>query len=228
MNLKHPHIVEAESGNIDYIIKTTPVVLDVDSEDVNKVGKYYLPYSTGFEIECEQGSSFDVENFLNIPYILDVNVDSSEQRFRIPNGIKGIQCLYNISQELIKNSLLNKGSGIHYHIDFTDCYESLNYDNIKLNSDWILKELDTWEYKGNYNTRKCEFNTAHNWVRFQNYFKTMEIRIGEMTFDFSLLFKRIVHANQIARKLKNSIQKDLLSAYDSDIENVIKNRIQKI
>lgn len=228
MNLKHPHIVEVESGNIDYIIKTTPVVLDVDSEDVNKVGNYYLPYSTGFEIECEQGSSFNVENFLNIPYILDVNVDSYEQRFRIPSGIKGIQCLYNISQELIKNSLLNKGSGIHYHIDFTDCFDSLNNDNIKLNSDWILKELDTWEYKGNYNSRKCQFNTAHNWVRFQSCFNTMEIRIGEMTFDFSLLFKRIVHANQIARKLKNSVQKDLLSAYDSDIENVIKNRIQKI
>lgn len=228
MNLKHPRIEERENGNIDYIIKTTPVVLDVDSEDVNKVGNYYLPYSTGFEIECEQGSSFNVENFLNIPYILDVNVDSYEQRFRIPNGIKGIQCLYNISQELIKNSLLNKGSGIHYHIDFTDCYDSLNYDNIKLNSDWILKELDTWEYKGNYNSRKCQFNTAHNWVRFQNCFNTMEIRIGEMTFDFSLLFKRIVHANQIARKLKNSVQKNLLSAYDSDIENVIKNRIQKI
>lgn len=214
--------------DIDYLIKNTPNVLETHSKDVIRVGNYYLPYSTGIEIECEQSAKFNVEEFINIPNIMDVNIDKFEQRFRIPPGIKGLVCLYQISNTLSKNSLLNLDSGNHYHIDFTDSYELLSEEGINDNEEWILRELDSWEYKGTYNRRACKFNTNHNWVRFQEGFKTMEIRIGEMTFDYGLLFKRITHANHIARKLKNKIDIAFKDSYNLDEESVIKNRIKII
>lgn len=182
-----------------------------DNKVIEKINNY-LPYSVGIEIECNIKnyenfkSKVDFEEkFCSIPNIIHVDCDSGEQRFRIPNGFQGLICLYNISQQLKIYSELNLGSGIHYHIDMTDCYDLLNNQIINENSKYILDELSTWDYKGTYNSKICNFSTSHHWIRFQNNFKTAEIRIGEMTFDYEVLVKRIIHSNQIIKKLKNEI-----------------------
>lgn len=220
--------VPQEEGNIDSVISSVPIALDVKDKAVKKVGKFYLPFSTGFEIECDKSDKFDVKNFEDIVDIMDVNCDSHEQRFRIPKGIKGLNCLYKISQQLKINSLLNPNSGIHYHVDFTKYFHLLNDEVIKDNKEWILNELDSWNYKGNYNSRNI--TKLFSWVRIQPTFKTLEFRIGEMTFDYSLLFKRITHCNAIVKKLSKLISNEdikdakILSLYSDDVEGTLKNR----
>ncbi len=158
-----------------------------------------LPFSTGFEIECRQKDTYNINNFRNIPDIMAVNVDSGEQRYRIPNGLRGIICLYNISQQLNLNSELNPLSGIHYHVDMTKTFGSINNKFIEDNREWILKELESWEYDGNFNSKGIGY--GHYWVRLSQEHKTSEFRIGEMTFDYQLLIKRIVHCNSIVKKM---------------------------
>lgn len=225
--------------NIEEAIRTIPIVLDINNPEVEEVGNYYLPYSTGIEIECEYETSPD---YSNVPYLIKYGVSSSEQRFRIPAGIKGLHSLYYLSLELKKQSLLNKGSGNHYHIDFSNSFDKFKeiYDNtIKTslpnyfkNFDWVLDELDTWNYKGTYNRRAISYNKG-NWVAFRNTFQTIEFRIGEMTFDYMLLFKRISHLNKIVEKIQSQVERDYIIHKDvrvayvnDDINEILKNRLQ--
>lgn len=223
-----------ENISILDILRTVPKVLDDTNPDAIKVGEYCLPYSVGIEFECPKGDKFNIEEFKAIPNIMSVNVDNSEQRYRIPSGLTGLKCLYDLSETLILNSLLNPESGIHYHIDFTDTYSKLTDANIGKNTNWILEELDAWNYKGTYNTRDVCFRGGHKWIRFQSGFKTMECRIGEMTFDYSLLFKRITHLSDIARRLKNIVEHEYLQAnspillYADDINKILQTRKIKI
>lgn len=238
-----------QDESIDFIIKTFPKALDTTDSDVIRVGNYYLPYSTGFEIECDRDKeNFNEELFISIPNLMEFKGNSGEERFRIPPGIKGLNCLYDISMTLKHNNLANPLSGIHYHIDFTDIYDLAckidstvkfleiidKYINIETR-EYALKELDTWNYIGTYNRREFDIKWGGAcWIRFQSEFKTMEIRIGEMTFDYDLLFQRITHANQIATYLKSIIVKDLIYLtspillYDNDVETVLNNRTKKI
>src|SRR5687768_16362332 len=85
-----------------------------------------IPYSRAFEIECDKSPVYSNEAFRNIPDIMDVNNSDFEQRYRIPNGLRGIICIYNISTQLKINSLLNPHSSIHYHTDCTDCYYNIS------------------------------------------------------------------------------------------------------
>ena len=154
---------------------------------------------------------------------------TNELRFRIPNGIKGIQCLFNISIYLKKYAELNPQSGIHYHIDCTDVYNLFTSDFINNHSDYILTELDKWKYKGTYNPRKCVFSSSRNWVRFKETLKTMEIRIGEMTFDYELLFERIRHSSEIVKTLKDKLLVPVVTKYDKHkAKEIVSNRIIKI
>lgn len=164
----------------------------------------YLPRSIGIEIECDQGPTFDKEFFTNIPYIMDVGIDSYEQRYRIPNGLRGLVCLYLISLTCKQHSLLNVSSGIHYHIDLTDCFFDFKHalENSKESQTFLLSQLDEWDYKGTYNTR-C-LGSGGVWARFQEGFKTLEIRIGEMTFDYEVLIKRIRSITRIVEILMDT------------------------
>lgn len=219
-----------ENISILDILKTVPLVLQEDNIDAIKVSDYYLPFSVGIEFECLKDENFNIKDFESIPTIIDINVDSNEQRFRIPKGLKGLQCLYNISEALKKNSLLNPLSGIHYHIDCTEIYDKFTDKNVQDNETWMLKELDSWGYRGTYNRRKIKFNCGHQWIRFQSYFKTMECRIGEMTFDYELLFKRITHLSDIVRKFKSNVEHNYLQAnspillYADDVNKILTNR----
>lgn len=217
--------------NIDDLIKSSPLSLD-ETEDVNILSWYYLPYSTGFEVETSLKGGHNKEDFTLINNILEADVnDYGEQRFRIPNGIKGLKCLYEISIALKRNALFNTGSGIHYHIDFSDYYDLLTTEHIEKYSEWILNELDTWNYQGTYNPRKCVFSPSRNWVRFKESTQTMEFRIGEMTFDYELLFKRISHCNDIVRKVKEEFNEQVKAGYreyNINVKEIINNRIIKI
>ena len=203
-----------------------------------------LPFSTGFEIECHQKPGFNDNFFKQIPDIMEVICDTSEQRFRIPNGLRGLICLYNISELLKQYSYFNPLSGIHYHIDCTDWYHQLE-DTRHEHKDKVLKELESWGYNSSYNSKDIGY--SHYWIRLNNQFKTAEFRIGEMTFDYPLLVKRIIHANAIMLEWKlkevenftlsdivyEDINKELILNYAKNKsvyfnENNIQDRINKI
>lgn len=232
--------LEEEQASIKNLLFINPKIKQT-SETI-EVADYLLPYSVGIEIEC----GFDVnvtstieskirKIFHSISNIIEVDVNNTEQRFRIPNGINGLICLFEISYNLKKYHMLNPSSGIHYHIDCSDVYKYFNNEVIKQNSHWILNELDSWNYKGSYNKRLCTFSMSHNWVRFQKSFKTMEYRIGEMTFDYHLLLTRIHHASSITSRLKEYIKENcidyknpILAYKKENIETILKNRVEKI
>jgi hypothetical protein len=240
-------LLEEEEGSISSIIAINPTVLDVSDPDVIEAGDFYLPYSTGFEIECHQAEHYDVSCFTEIPNIMEVNNDSSEQRYRIPSGIKGLICLYHIAYQLQLNNI-HTDSGIHYHVDCTDLAnfkenkyyqqdrnESLySMKYLKKYEDLILSELDSWRYPGTYNTR--QFASGGSWVRMNISFNTLEFRIGEMTFDYKVLLRRIVHLNAIMRYVKNQLIADYMKEHhpilkyeeEDSIENILKNRTKKI
>ena len=88
-----------ENINIDTILKTIPLALDVEDKIVQKLALFYFPYSVGFEIET---NTQNIRIFDEIPYLIANASSVNELRFRIPNGIKGIQCLFNISIYLKK------------------------------------------------------------------------------------------------------------------------------
>lgn len=222
-------MVHVPEENINSIIATNPLLLNSRDAQVIKVGNHYLPYSTGIEIECTMKNGFNEESFRDIEGLLSCDVNKySEQRFRIDNGINGLKALRIISDNMIKEGLLNEDSGIHYHIDCTDAYDTFTHENVESNKDWMLEELDTWNYKGSYNKRDVSFTMSANWIRFQPSFKTMEFRLGEMTFSYPLLFKRIVHANSIVKRYKANTFISPLEKYKDDYEEEIKNRIIKI
>jgi hypothetical protein len=202
------------------------------NDEVDRVANGLLPYSTGFEIECDLKNGHTIEPFTTIDNIIEARGHHGEIRFRIPPGYKGLCCLYDISLLLPEHALLNYGSGIHYHIDATTWFENLDDEIVNVNKHWILNELDSWEYKGTYNSRDVKF--ARCWVRLHGHYHTVEIRIGEMTFDYSLLFKRIVHANDIVRRFKKQvdfaviIKENPRLAYERDVNKTLKNRKTQI
>lgn len=194
------------------MIKLCPLPLVGLPQKLKNVAETYLPYDTGIEIECgykENIYSSDFRKYLlRIPNIKEVDCDQSEQRFRIPNGIKGMICLWNISEILKDKALLNPKSGIHYHIDLSDIsteqFNVLKEIHCNNPNSFILKSLKSWKYTGNYNT--WNVSTIKHAVRFHSQYKTLEIRIGEMTFDYELLIKRILHCQNIVRSLKASLK----------------------
>lgn len=220
-----------EGESIKFAFAHTPFMLDRDNKLVQEIGLYLLPYSTGFEIECSLQDNCDISVFRDIPNIMDYPTDavSCEQRFRIPNGVDGLICLFNIAEKMRRWGHLNPDSGIHYHIDFTDVWDSIDTINALVDDEtknYILSELETWNYAGTYNSKVVHVATGGGyWVRFQSGFKTMEVRIGEMTFDYSLLFKRIVHCNSIARNIKTKAFSNHLLKYGKDAKDIINNRI---
>lgn len=197
----------------------------------------YLPYSSAFEVECRKQPSFDITTFEEIPDIMSVNCGNGEQRFRVPSGLKGLVCLYHISEQLKLNSELNPESGIHYHVDCTDCWDLINARLVSENAKWILEELDTWSPE--YTTRGrgiCGFSGDKDlmckipyggWLRF-NSLKTMEFRVGEMTFDYSILAKRMIHCNEIVRKFKFSMREGIHKLELEQLQQKLKDlRIKK-
>ena len=193
---------------IERCIYDTPLALTSLPDNLKDIANSLIPYDTGIEIECspiENNYSLIRKELEEIsPLIKDIDINGHEQRFRIPPGIDGMLCLYNISVIARKYFGINNKSGIHYHTDLTDIYDQGLITSSLLISvkDYLLSELDTWEYKGTYNNRNVSFFRC--WVRFEKEKKTMEVRIGEMTFDYSLLVKRILHCQYLNKYVRAS------------------------
>lgn len=180
----------------------------------NKEANLLLPYSIGIEIECSKNPEKEnsiYDSIETIPYLMEYNTpNDTENKFRIPNGKEGLICLYEISNYCKENLLLNDASGIHYHVDCTDWMDDVKKHEISENiSDYILNELDSWNYKGKFNKRNIAWNKKLNWVNIRsNTFKTIEYRIGEMTFDYSTLLKKIVHVSMLTQIFKSHFTND--------------------
>ena len=187
---------------LDTILENPIPLLEIKDKKVLEAIDNLLPFSSAFESECFD-SNFRKEEFKKIPDIMNVSGGYGEVRFRIPPGLKGLICLYNISIELKKQCELNLGSGNHYHVDCTDIWDFITLEHIRELESYLLTELDTWNYKGTYNSRGIygKNSCSGTWIRF-NDLRTMEYRIGEMTFDCSLLAKRIIHCNKLTSDFK--------------------------
>lgn len=167
-------------------------LLEIKDKKLLEIIDNYLPYSVGMEFECHQKANFSVNCFENIPDIMHVDVDAREQRYRIPNGLKGMICLYNICTQLKINSELDLNSSNHYHFDFTDLYDFIPLEAFNLKD--VIEELKTWL------TAK-DLTRMQGWVRF-NSLKTLEIRIGEPSFDYNVIINRLLLGSDITKRLK--------------------------
>lgn len=185
------------------LVSTNPLALLLlrNKEDIDYVNDL-LPYSIGFEIECGNIERADFSEFHKIPFIIDVDCDEYEKRFRIPSGINGILCLYFISLNAKIYLTLNMGSGMHYHCDFSDISNNILFSKIIVIpelQEYVLKELESWDYKGTYNTKKFG-----GWFRC-NSLDTIEYRVGEMTFDYNIWIKRILHVTQLSQYIRDTL-----------------------
>lgn len=201
-----------------------PYGLSSFNDNMKRIASAYLPVSVGIEVECSKLRYEDATveeilrnyddlnndvNKLRYHHLLDVSLSDMEQRFRLKPGIEGMIGLYNVSEFLKKYFGLNNLSGIHYHIDCTEDWELVKKLPFNLRaSEKALKKLDSWNYQGKYNKRRV-IASKSSWIAVRSAFKTCEIRIGEMTFDYNLLMKRIVHGCSI---IKSAI-KDLKSTF---------------
>ena len=241
--------MEAEENAIDSNIKMIeeaiykfPLSLNaLDNTNLEMIVNDYLPYSMGMEFEC-YANEFNEDKFKKIPDIMDVDGCSSEIRFRIPNGIKGLVCLWHILIEVKKQVKIDLGSSNHYHTDFTDVWSKMSQDFKNAEIKWVLEELKTWGTAVNY-------DMINSWYRW-NTLSTLEIRIGEPSFDYDVIVKRLIQCCDISKRVKfnllsieeqqqvRSLTKELellkatiiVPKLDSndEVKNIINNRVIKI
>ena len=168
----------------------------------------------GIEIEAilkDEYSIFDFhEAWNNANLVCSENSDSDEIRIRLNfynNSIS--KCLIDLylGLEIIKKYYkLNILSGIHYHVDCPEIFLNCNlygyFNTVSDQHKWVFKALSSWNYdevKGS-NARQISIDKWSQ-VRIHRCYKTLEYRIGEMTFDYSLILKRIVHVTNITNKI---------------------------
>lgn len=237
---------EKDIGNylvlIEKCIYNNPLpLLQIKHEGLLNLIDSYLPYSIGMEFECVKSRNYDINHFKNIPDIMAIDVDSSEQRYRIPPGLKGLVVLWKVCEALKINSIVDLESSNHYHFDFTDLTpDERGILATKENKNLINEELKKWNTALNY-------NHISNWTRFFNSLGTLEIRIGEPTFEYSKIVKRLIDGCRISKMLKSQVVKSLenynslIAKIDANlksldmpdisfdvIESVVKNRVIKI
>lgn len=173
------------------------------TEHYNQQAEIYLPRMTGIEIEC---SILDykkgIEEIDKIEGILENKSSQSELRFKLDIGLIGLKALYLLCESLKRYFQLSS-SGIHLHIDFPEV-ELITEETLPLFKDDVLKELDTWNYQGTYNSRAFRLHKG-GWIGVRTELKTLEIRICEMTFDYEKLVKRIVHAHFIGNFIRRTL-----------------------
>lgn len=187
-------------------IYANPHSLQLLPPKLQGIAHNHMPFDVGVEIECflkeEYTSGYsqtDVLMQIEECGVKQTSYDYGEVRFRLPAGIEGMCVLSNVCDVLKKYFGLNPASGIHYHIDFTNYFPTNRQLFIRRNEKFILKALESWNYTGHYNA--WVFSTSKEAVRLCTDKRTIEFRIGEMTFDYSLMMRRIVHASSIVKYL---------------------------
>lgn len=206
-------------------IKSYPSSLLFLPPNLQKIAAKSLPYSVGIEVECRPNDEYEQEIAFRrymidktgehwTSFFYDFNFDKGEQTFRLREGITGLIALDHMCNFLQIHYTLNPKSGIHYHVNMND----VNWRKIDENlsnlisshhikryiPDRIVKSLESWNYKGSYNNKGVG-TVKQYWGVFREHYKTFEIRIGEMSFDYRVLSKRVIHACEIVRKLKQEI-----------------------
>ena len=191
-------------------IKMYPLAIPKMGERFYKIANTYLPYSIGIEVEAEVKYSYEEDYFREVlTKALNKmgSSDTHEQRYRFYYGTKGMIEAYNVCQ-LMKQHCEATDSGIHYHVDLSDLGSTTKYweffeNNRSVDNDYklddrynfivkfMLNSLNSWDYKGDYNFKRFSLSAGDNtWIRYQTNFKTLEFRIGEMTFDYELLIQK--------------------------------------
>lgn len=199
------------------MVRTCPLPLIDIADPMRSFANEFLPYETGIEIECDipfnpngptsRAMSIDMYRTGVLHFEVEGN---TEIKFRIPSGIKGMCNLYNALEVVKAYCKLNMKSGIHYHIDMRKC---INWDNIRNVSSiesklWILKALDRWGYKGTYNHKNVAYGKTASWVNLRPTLRTMEFRVGEMSFDYQVIIKRIINCQNIVRRFSEESLRD--------------------
>lgn len=186
------------------------------------VGRKCLPFSLGFEFECHQGENYDLGVFKSIPNIMAVSVGGTEQRYRIPSGLKGLICLFDIANNMKIYSLLNEQSGIHIHVNFTDCDKPVTDSFLEEISPWLLSELDQYdEHPDGYNKRKIG-RTKCNWVKACTGYGTWEFRVFRQTFEYSRLLDYAIHLSELAVEIKTRLGMEFFAERDPEITKLQK------
>lgn len=183
-----------------------PLLLsNLDADFVEKM----FPYEVGIEWECAVKSSHkDVDEELIIlmqqNYIIEYSITLEETSVRFPKGLKGLQGLYLFCDILRRHYFFNNRSGIHIHVDFRGKRFGLFLLSTIAKQKWILKSLDKWEYKGEWNQRKIGI-TKKNWVRYPTCYNTVEFRIFDMSFFYEEIVKYVLNVQNISKRLKKNI-----------------------
>lgn len=234
-------MAEAEKGINSFelvkeaIYKFPLPLLELKNDKLLKSIDSIFPYSHGMEFECHKKDSYNIQEFKDIPDIMAVDVDNYEQRYRIPSGLKGLVCLYRICEQLKLNSKIDPGSSNHYHTDLTDVFHLIPHkDAYETHPDyvWIIESLKTWN-----SYRSIESAKQGSWFKF-NTLNTLEIRIGEPSFDYEVIVGRLIQCANIANKIKanldpvkyklNKLQEELATLEEKKEAEFAEDEIQKI
>jgi len=195
----------------------------VSDKKLLKVAESYLPYSTGIEIETpfkdnqiKKTPEFkeDFRRLLSMPGIYSSEktllTEHYENKVRLNSGVNGMLALYELCEYMKKYFIFNTSSGIHFHIDCSEIKNFTSFVNYTIGQRWILDSLDSWKYEEKYNCRAIS-SMKGNWVTIRQDFKTIEFRICDMSFDYDYLIKRIIHCQNIVKKVK----KDFLASEET-------------
>lgn len=183
-----------------------PLGLSCLPSKTRQLANKYLPRETGVEIEILT-LPFDDAGSLGAQILqiglVELSASNQEFRFQLHSGEKGMIELYKVCQLLKKYFRLNLGSGIHYHTSSLLVPDGYYHDIARKASqyEWVLKELDTWDYKGSFNARTIRAS-KDAWVAMRFDKKTFEYRIGEMTFDYEVMIRRIVHVHSLTKRIE--------------------------
>lgn len=123
--------------------------------------------------------------------------------------------------ETMKSDLIScPGSGIHIHIDISPfipdkiedrrgTYERW-LENIRnqmvINLDMVY-EIFGSKYTGEYNRKSCRIDQKGNWVNIRSGFKTIEFRIGELTFDYEELIDIVIKLQKLTKEVMRKAHK---------------------
>jgi hypothetical protein len=100
-------------------------------------------------------------------------------------------------------SIIDEGSSNHYHTDLTDIWSIINvcgYRHQLSDYDYITESLKEWKTAFNY-------NQTSDWWYF-NDIGTLEVRIGEPTFDYDIIIKRLMQCSDLCKQIRNVVPND--------------------
>jgi hypothetical protein len=207
--------------------------LENHPELTKKLALELVPRTVGMEIEVE--NTRDKVALLIRPHSTH---STSELRFFLGKGINFFKELYIVTLLLNEHSTINPSSGIHYH-SFTylkglrDCFYGISGSsedsemNNKFNSEFS-KLVNHWGYSGTYNTGISFTSGGSRIMRINESNHTWEIRVGEMTFDYSLIVKRSINSVKITKYIERHTPKLIKSVFSSTKVDILAEKVKQM